>query len=182
MKLVQTAKLVIDCSPKEFQSTIKAYTEAFNFVCKTGFESKDTNGVSLHHKTYEECRKTLPSQLAISSRMKATESLKSVQAKIKSGKKVSCPQSKQASIRLDVNSYSLWLNKKIISVSTVDGRKKLPLIIPAYFERYLTWKDDVYCAWGDINETSVRIFVRADARDVAKHEVNNVMPNVSFYR
>jgi hypothetical protein len=45
-----------------------------------------------------------------------------------------------------------------------------------------TGKDDVYCAWGDIGETAVRIFVRADARDVAKHEVNNVMPNVSFYR
>jgi len=140
MKLVQTAKLVIDCSPSEFQSTIKAYTEAFNFVCRTGFKTKDTNGVSIHHKTYEECRKTLPAQLAISARMKATESLKSVQDKIKAGKKASCPQSKQISIRLDVNSYSLWLNKKIISVSTIEGRRRFGLIIPAHFKQYLTWK------------------------------------------
>ena len=86
MKLTNTAKLVIDCSPSEFQSTIKHYTNAYNFVCNTGFKSSEeicTNGVTLHHKVYEECRKSLPAQLAISARMKATESLKSVQARIK---------------------------------------------------------------------------------------------------
>jgi len=140
MKLIQTAKLVIDCSPKEFQSTIFAYTNAFNYVCKIGFDSKDTNGVSLHHKTYQECRKTLPSQLSISARTKATETLKSVQAIIKKGKKATCPQSKQTAIRYDANCYSLWLNKKLITISTVEGRKKLNLIIPKYFEQYLTWK------------------------------------------
>ena len=50
----------------------------------------------------------------------------------------------------------------------------------AYFGN--TGRDNVWCAWGDINGTAVRIFVRADSRDVAKHEVNNVMPNVTFYR
>lgn len=140
MKLIQTAKLVIDCSPKEFQSTITTYTNAFNYICKVGFESKDTNGVSLHHKTYSECRKSLPAQLTCSARKKATESLKSVQARIKKGKKATCPQSKQTAIRYDVNSYSLWLNKKLITISTCEGRKKFNLIIPKYFEQYLTWK------------------------------------------
>ena len=50
----------------------------------------------------------------------------------------------------------------------------------AYFGN--TGRDYIYCAWGDIAETAVRIFVRADARDVAKHEVNNIMPNATFYR
>jgi IS605 OrfB family transposase len=143
MKLTNTAKLVIDCSPEEFQSTIIAYTNAFNYVCKVGFDSKDTNGVSLHHKTYQECRKTLPSQLSCSARKKATETLKSVQAIIKKGKKgkkATCPQSKQTSIRYDANCYSLWLNKKIVSISTCEGRKKFSLTIPEYFEQYLTWK------------------------------------------
>jgi IS605 OrfB family transposase len=140
MKLIQTAKLIIDCSPKEFQSTILAYTNAFNHICKIGFDSKDTNGVSLHHKTYKECRKTLPSQLSISARTKATETLKSVQAIIKKGKKATCPQSKQSSIRYDANSYSLFLNKKLITISTCEGRKKFSIIIPKYFEQYLTWK------------------------------------------
>jgi len=140
MKLTQTAKLLIDCSPKEFQSTIIAYMNAFNYICKVGFESKDTNGVSLHHKTYQECRKTLPSQLTCSARKKATESLKSIQAIIKKGKSATCPQSKQTAIRYDANSYSIWLNKKLISISTVEGRKKFNLIIPKYFKQYLTWK------------------------------------------
>lgn len=140
MKLIQTAKLGIDCSPQEFQSTILAYANAFNYICKTGFESKDTNGVSLHHKTYQECRKTLPSQLSISARTKATETLKSVQAIIKKGKKATCPQSKQTAIRYDANCYSIWLNKKLITISTCEGRKKFNLIIPKYFEQYLTWK------------------------------------------
>ena len=140
MKLIQAAKLVIDCSPKEFQTTILSYTNAFNYICKTGFDSKDTNGVSLHHKTYQECRKTLPAQLSCSARKKATETLKSVQEILKKGKKATCPQSKQTSIRYDVNSYSLWLNKKIVSISTCEGRKKFNLIIPQYFEQYLTWK------------------------------------------
>ena len=140
MKLTQTAKLVVDCSPKEFQSTISAYTQAYNLVCKVGFESKDTNGISLHHKTYQECKKLLPSQLSCSARKKATESLISVKEIIKQGKRATCPQAKQTSIRYDVNSYSLWLNKKIVSFSTCEGRKKFNLIIPKYFEQYLTWK------------------------------------------
>ncbi len=140
MKLIQTAKLVIDCSPTEFQSTLIAYTNAFNHICQVGFNSKDTNGVSLHHKTYQECRKTLPSQLSISARTKATETLKSVQAIIKNGKKATCPKSKQTSIRYDINSYSLWLSKKLVSISTINGRKKFNLVIPKYFERYLDWK------------------------------------------
>ncbi len=45
-----------------------------------------------------------------------------------------------------------------------------------------TGKDYVWCAWGDINEAAVRIFVRAASRDGALHEVNAVMPNVTFYR
>jgi len=140
MKLIQTAKLVIDCSTSEFKSTIYAYTNAFNHVCQVGFESKDTNGVSLHHKTYNECRKTLPSQLSISARTKATETLKSVKAIINKGKKATCPKSKQTAIRYDVNSYSLWLNKNLISISTISGRKKFNIIIPEYFKQYLTWK------------------------------------------
>lgn len=50
----------------------------------------------------------------------------------------------------------------------------------AYFGN--TGKDNIYCAWGDIGDVSVRIFVRANARDVAKHEINKIMPNVGFYR
>lgn len=166
MKLIQTAKLVIDCSPKEFEPTIDAYTKAFNLVCKAGFESNDHNGYSLHHKTYQECRRWLPSQLAISARTKAAESLKSVYVRTMAGKNASCPQSKRTSIRLDANSYSLWLNKKIISVSTVEGRKKLPLIIPAYFEQYLTWKYTSADLFVRNNKVFLHVVFEKDVTDI----------------
>jgi len=175
MKLTNTAKLVIDCSPNEFQSTIKHYTDAYNLVCNVGFKSKDeicTNGVTLHHKVYEKCRKNLPSQLAISARMKATESLKSVQARIKKGKKATCPQSKSTAIRYDKNSYTLWLNKRIVSISTCEGRKKFNLIIPKYFEKYLTCK-----------YTSADLFVRDGKvflHVVFEKEVSDVESNNAF--
>jgi len=149
MKLIRTAKFVINASVEEILPTLDAYTTAYNSICQVGWRDKDTNGVSLHHKTYQENRKTLPSQLAISARMKATESLKSVTTRLKKKQKVNCPKSKQTAIRLDKNSYSLWLDSNIASILTIGGRKKFPIYVPEYFKQYTTWK------W-----TSADLFVR----------------------
>ena len=83
MKLIRTAKIKLNMLPAEILPTLQAYTKAFNFVCAIGFPKKDKNGVSLHKKTYSTVREYLPSQLAISSRMKATEALASVFTKTK---------------------------------------------------------------------------------------------------
>jgi len=118
---------------------MQAYTRAFNFVCETGFDKRDKNGVSLHKKTYRETREYLPSQLAISARMKATEALKSVFAKPK--KYYTCPISKLSSIRYDKNSYTLFLDRKQVSLLTTNGRKKYDLVIPQYYqELFQSWK------------------------------------------
>jgi hypothetical protein len=45
-----------------------------------------------------------------------------------------------------------------------------------------TGKDDVYCAWGDLNEVNALMFVRADSRIAAKAFVMETLPNVRFYR
>ena len=140
MKLTRTAKLVLDTSADVFMPTIEAYTKAFNFVCQTGWDSKDTNGVSLHHKTYKTVREYLPSQLAISARMKATEALKSVKARITKKLKAGCPSSKSCAIRYDANSYSLWLDRGEASIKTINGRLKIKLHMPEYFKRYAGWK------------------------------------------
>jgi len=140
MKLTRTAKLKLDYGIEVFKPTVDAYTKAYNFVCETGYPTLETNGVKLHHLTYAKTREYLPSQLAISARMKATESLKSVKELKKKRQSISCPVSKQCSIRLDKNSYTLWLESRIVSILTVDGRKKFTLDIPKYFERYLDWK------------------------------------------
>ena len=96
VKLVEGADLL---------PTFRAYTQAYNTCCKIGWDAKEFNGVALHHLTYPLIRDTLPAQLAISARMKATESLKSAKVRVKVKKKTSCPESKLCSIRLDANSY-----------------------------------------------------------------------------
>lgn len=136
----RTAKIKLNENIDVFNDTIIAYTKAYNFVCETGFPTLETNGVNLHNLTYFKTREYLPSQLAISARMKATESLKSVKALKKKKQNISCPVSKQCSVRLDKNSYTLWLKSKTVSILTINGRKKFSLDIPKYFERYLDWK------------------------------------------
>ena len=140
MRLVRTIKLRLQEDPQVFQPTIDAYTKAFNYTCTVGWNDKDYNGVSLHHKVYPETRKYLPSQLAVSARMKATEALKSVKARLKKGKKASCPQSKQIGIRYDARSFNVWWDRNEISFSTTEGRKTVQIEVPEYFKQYLPWK------------------------------------------
>ncbi len=72
--------------------------------------------------------------------MKATEALKSVKKRERQGKKVSCPQSKRTSIRYDARSFNVWWDRQEVSFSTIEGRKKCVLIIPEYFQQYISWK------------------------------------------
>jgi putative transposase len=151
MKLFRTIKLQLPQDPVLVE-TIRLYTNAFNFVCDTGFPGKITNGITLHRKTYETVREYLPAQLACSARVKATEALKSVFARKKKirGKKrktekiklQKCPYSKQMAIRLDARSYTLWGDRKEVSILTIDGRRKCQLnIAPHYQEVFSTWKN-----------------------------------------
>lgn len=164
MKLIRTVKLKLNISPDEIKPTIEAYTTAFNYVCSIGWQDKDFNGVSLHHKTYQSTRTYLPSQLAVSARMKATEALKSLKKK----KKASCPRSKLCSIRYDARSYNVWFNKNEVSLLTVSGRKKFPIIIPDYFKQYLDWR-----------RTSADLFLRKNGvflHIVFEKEVTDIAP------
>ena len=172
MKLVRTIKIRLDEDKNIFQPTIDAYTKAFNYTCQIGWNYKDFNGVSLHHKVYSTTRQYLPSQLAVSARMKATEALKSTQKRIKQKKKVSCPQSKQASIRYDARSYNVWLEKNEISLSTTEGRKRFKIDIPDYFKQYLSWR-----------RCTADLFIRKDKvflNIVFEKEINDPVPNGKF--
>ena len=141
MKLIRTTKIKIDMSVSEILPTIQAYTDSFNYVCQIGFESKDKNSISLHKKTYNEVRKYLPSQLAVSSCIKASEALSSVFTKTKHKKYGSQPKSKCCSIRYDARSYSISKNN-LLSLSTISGRKKkIHLVIPKFYQEYFaSWK------------------------------------------
>ena len=141
MKLTRTIKLKLNIPESDILPTIQAYTKAYNLICQRGWQDSDYNAISLHHKTYKTVREqlNLPSQLAISARTKAVESLKSVRSKIIKKKKATQPISKQCSIRYDKNSITIWFDKEKISLLTISGRKKYPIQVPDYFKQYITW-------------------------------------------
>jgi IS605 OrfB family transposase len=140
MKLMRTAKIKLNVAICDILATVLAYTKAFNFVCAAGYKNRQRNGVSLHKLTYNKVREYLPSQLAISSRMKATEALASIFSK-KKQKYPKCPKSDLCSVRYDKNSYSLFLEKKELSLLTISGRKRYSLEVSEYHKEYFkSWR------------------------------------------
>ena len=140
MILTKTITVKLDTSKASILPTIVAYTKAFNHVCTVGFNDNNYNKISLHHKTYQYCRTFLPSQLSCSAKDKASESLKGINTLKKKGYKISCPKSKQCSIRYDHNSYNVWLDKKILSISTVNGRQKFNFQTSPNLDQYKDWR------------------------------------------
>lgn len=174
MKQIRTAKVQLKVSKDMFKPTLDAYTKAFNYVCKTAWDNQEFNGVRLHHLTYHQVRQNtkLKSQLAVSARAKATEALASVQARKKKGKKVSCPQSKCCPIRYDDRSLTIDFANRTINILTLDGRVKLPIFIPKYFEQYLGWKR---CS-GDLLQAKGKTYLHI----VFEREVDDVVPTGKY--
>ena len=142
MKQIRTVKVQLKVDKDMFKSTLDAYANAFNFVCRTAWDNQEFNGVRLHHLTYKQVRADtgLKSQLAISARAKATEALAGVLARKKKGKKVSCPQSSRCAIRYDDRSLTVDFANNSINILTLTGRVRLPIFVPKHFQQYLSWK------------------------------------------
>jgi putative transposase len=171
MKLIRTACSKLTISPQEKQIlllSLEKFTYAYNFCCSTGFSNNTSNGITLHKLTYNSCREYLPSQLAISARMMATDSLKSLSRKKKG--KVSCPYSKRMSIRLDKNSHTIWFNKSLISILTCNGRLKLNLNINPYFKQFLSWKHTSCSLSFKKNNFFLKVQFEKDIQDFPKSE------------
>jgi len=142
---VQTVTLKLPVKSDKLQAlkeTAEQFSQSFARVCQTGWEAPRVNGVDLHHATYRFERETtsLPSQLVCSARMKATEALKSAKAKLKKGKKASCPTGKALTVRYDARSATIRLDKGTAFLSSVEGRIPITLIVCDYYRRYLSWK------------------------------------------
>jgi putative transposase len=124
------------------EQTTSAYTSSFNAVARLGWDSQTHNGVTLHHQTYYTQRETtgLPAQLVVSARMRATEALKSVKARLRAKKKACCPYSVVQSIRYDMRSYSIWFERCEVSIVTLRGRVKIPFRVPDYYNGFTEWR------------------------------------------
>lgn len=137
MQLTRTVKIKLKISVDELRTTFDRVTQAFNYVCKVGYESKDFNSISLHNKTYYDVRKlfNLPADLTVQTRMKSAEALKPA---IK--KKHKCPQSKLCSVRFSSKNYNIWFDRREVSLLTVSGRVKTFFHLPEWFKQYISWR------------------------------------------
>lgn len=115
------------------KDTIGQYFQAYKFCVDKGMELHTWNKKKIHNATYKELRKTypkIPSALLQTVRDVACENLKAVKLKTK-------PIPKSKFIRFDRRTFSF--KNGIVSVSTINGRKKFDITIPKYFEKYVDW-------------------------------------------
>ena len=122
---------------KSLVETMKQYSYSANKVIDFGWNIQTNNKRELHDLTYYKIRQEteLPAQLVCSSRDKAAEVLKS--------KPRTKPILKEhLTIRYDARSFSFKCNKEgyYVSLSTINGRIKIPIEIPEYYWKYLDWK------------------------------------------
>ena len=145
--LVRTIKLRLRPDAQQEALLIEArqaVTDSYNQVCLLGWVQQQFNSVELHKATYQAHRERfkLPSQLAISARMKATETLASARDRQRKGKKVSCPHSECCPIRYDQRSYSIWFERGEVSLLTLQGRVRLSFRLAPCYSQYIGWDTD----------------------------------------
>jgi putative transposase len=104
--------------------TMRVSTICFNAVAAHGWKRDQRNSVELHKATYYSLRAEhprLPSQLVISSRMRASEAIASALTRKKQGRRTACPDAAMVPIRYDARSYRLA--EGAASLASVHGRQ-----------------------------------------------------------
>lgn len=111
--------------------TTELYKQGIQLCIDKAWEMKIRNNVKLHPFVYQEIRSFgLPSQLAISCIKQACGMIKKSKTK---------PFIKRVSIRYNPpRSFSFKNN--VLSISTIQGRVKIPIKIPNYALKYFNWK------------------------------------------
>jgi IS605 OrfB family transposase len=153
MKLIRTTIVKLNTSEEDFkilQNTMSTFTDQYNFCCSVGFDNHIRNSIDIHKLTYQQCRKFLPSQLAVSARTLAASSLASEFSQMRKrkfnrkGQEIvyHAPHSKCMPILLDRNSHTLYSEKLLLSILTCSGRRKISFNNNPQFANYLkdNWK------------------------------------------
>lgn len=142
----RTVRLELKPTPEQAQvlnETLAQFTQAFNQVCAAGWGQGEKNGVRLHHLTYRVTKAACPglvSDLLIQARVKATEALKSAAARVKQGRKTTCPQSVLCPARYNVHTYKLHWSGSFVRLSTSSGRMNVPFKLPRYAAKNVAQK------------------------------------------
>src|SRR5262249_24366080 len=112
--------------------TQKAYVVALNQTSGVAFEKKVFNSVALHHITYRDVRELsgLPANLVCSARNVVAEAYKRDKDKHHCWKET-------AAMRYDARTLTVKLDQEFATLTTLDGRVRVSLILSDYHRRYL---------------------------------------------
>lgn len=118
---------------QDLKDTVEQYFQAYKFCIDKGIELHTSNKKKIHNATYHTLRKLypkIPSALLQTVRDIACETLKRIKLRVK-------PIPKNKFIRFDKRTFSF--KNGLVSVSTINGRKKFNVSIPEYFKKYIEW-------------------------------------------
>ena len=136
----RTVRLKLNSTPEQdvsLQYTSDLFTQAFNDVCRVGWDAGEKNGVSLHHLTYRKLKTRFPflvSDLHIQARMKATEAVKSALTLKRQGRTVGCPRSNACPPRYNVHTFKMNWAAGTARLSTASGKVSVLFTLPDYFK------------------------------------------------
>ncbi|MFB6100444.1 MAG: RNA-guided endonuclease TnpB family protein, partial [Candidatus Nanohalobium sp.] len=143
----RTVKIKLEIEEQEkLQETIRQFKHACNQVVEQGWNEeglKTYNKNKLHEETYHEIREetSLPANLVTQARDRASQAIKACVEKLKEEETASKPEFTSDSIRYDKRTFSVWLEDKKATFSTVNGRIEAKLVYDEekeYYQKYLS--------------------------------------------
>ncbi len=135
MKVTVTLKVKLETTAETAQSLRKtqaAYAVALNHTSAVAFEKKVFNSVALHHITYRDVRALtgLPANPACSARCVVAEACNRDNAKQHRWKET-------AAMRFDARTLTVKLAQEFATLTTLDGRVRVNLILSEYHRQHL---------------------------------------------
>lgn len=117
----------------DLRRTISLSNQACQECIDAGMKANTFNKTRLHQLTYRMIREAHPelnSSLVTAVRDQASDMLKRLKLRRKPTKK------QHSSVRLNHNTFKILPDSKMVSISTIKGRRKYAVKIPPYFLRY----------------------------------------------
>jgi len=116
---------------KVIVKTIELYKQGLQFCVDKAWEMRIRNNVKLHPFIYQDLRKMgLTSQLSVACIKQACGMVKKARSK---------PFINKVSVRYN-NPRSFSFKNNVLSISTIEGRVKIPIQIPDYALKYFGWE------------------------------------------
>ncbi len=135
MKATATLQVKLEVTAEAAQSlkeTSAAYVVALRSTSQIAFERKIFNSVALHHATYRDVKAAtrLPANLVCSARCVVAEAYKRDHTKLHQWKST-------AAMRYDARTLTVRLEQEFATLSTLQGRVRVSLILADYHRQYL---------------------------------------------